>query len=472
MKLLTARPLLAFFSTLLLLSATAGAPTTADREQAARWKAWRADLDYLYKEIERPIELRQIFKVKGIDWKRVKKDSDALFKREQLAAKKHKNATQKQDEASFYGVLRHVIGHLRDSHASVEVAGGILDEWNANQAPSFDAGIEFLPGTHGMILVANTFAARAANSPLYQKGVRHEQTRLKSVNGTPAAEYFEALAKMIREERGWQSTYDRAYIEALNGLAMQEDGSLKLVFETLDAAENLKQKYLNSTPKQRSKEIKRLKWKSKKVSLRANECEKSQNARNFRFLALEFPEMQGTIDPAIYYGKLPSGTGYVRYLGVSGTSRAGLEEACDALEGCSAMILDMRINGGGGESGIEVFDAERGPWNKPLAVLIGPKAMSAAETELWTLLQMREARKCNARLFGRTTAGSSGAKFNFRLPSGFAEGRFVVRHWHGGRSQIEGVGIAPDEVVDQDIVELSLGIDSCIRAAEAWIAEQ
>ena len=34
------------------------------------------------------------------------------------------------------------------------------------------------------------------------------------------------------------------------------------------------------------------------------------------------------------------------------------------------------------------------------------RSMSAAETELWTLLQMRSSKRCNARLFGRTTAGS------------------------------------------------------------------
>lgn len=323
------------------------------------------------------------------------------------------------------------------------------------------------PRESSSALVSNTFAARGANSPIYQKGVRHEQTVIESVNGTPAAEYFEDLAREIYEERGWQSTYERAYIEALNGLAMPEDGSLKLVFKTLELADSLKPRYLEANAKKRAKEAKRFKWDSKKVSLRSSECEKSKNARNFRFLALEMPEMTPTSDPSVTYGKLPSGVGYVRYWAVSGKSFAGMQEACEALSACPAMILDMRINGGGGESGIEVFDKEKGYWNKPLAVLIGPKAMSAAETELFTLLEMRGARKVNAQLFGTRTAGSSGAKFKYDLPSGFAKGRFVIRHWHGGRSKIEGTGIHPDVVVHQDIVELSVGIDSCIQTAEA-----
>ena len=85
---------------------------------------------------------------------------------------------------------------------------------------------------------------------------------------------------------------------------------------------------------------------------------------------------------------------------------------------------------------------------------------------------MRAGRTCKAQFFGQRTAGASGSKIHFKLPSGFAEGRFVYRHWRGGRSQIEGTGIEPDEVVLQDVVELSLGIDSCIRRAEAWLAEQ
>jgi hypothetical protein len=82
---------------------------------------------------------------------------------------------------------------------------------------------------------------------------------------------------------------------------------------------------------------------------------------------------------------------------------------------------------------------------------------------------MRDERRADLRTFGRTTAGASGNKIAFELPSGFAKGRFVFSHWHGGRSQIEGNGLEPDEIVDQDPVELSLGIDSCIRAAEDWL---
>jgi len=444
----------------------------ADSEAVARWKTWHADLDHLYEEIEKPASLKQIFKAKGTEWKAVKKEADKRFKAHAAAAKKRKKKDEAADQVAFYDVLRHVVGQLRDSHAYVQVDAAVSNAWKEARPPSFDAGIELLPGTHDTILVANTFAARGSNSPLHQKGVLHDATILESVNGVPAAEYFEELAREMYEEEGGHSTIGRAHVEAMNALSMAEDESLKLVFKVLDASEKECARYIEMTPKKRAKAFPRLNWKTKKTSLRDSECEKTRNPRNFRFMALERPELQETSDRDIRYCKLPSGFGYVTYWGVSGTSRKGFDEACAALAECPGLILDMRLNGGGGESGVAAFDKREGSWSKPLAVLIGPKAMSAAETELWTLLQMREGKQCHARLFGRTTAGASGDKIHFELPSGFAQGKFVFRHWHGGRSMIEGAGIEPDEVVDQDVVELSLGIDSCIARAEEWLREQ
>ncbi|MEW6073314.1 MAG: S41 family peptidase [Planctomycetota bacterium] len=452
---------------LLLLAAAA-----AEDEAVARWKVWRADLDHLYEKIEEPPSLREIFKAKGIDWKAVTKEANGRFATAAAAAKKRRGDDARADEITFYGVLRYVVGQLRDSHAELTVAKEIATAWQEAQPRSFDAGIELLPGTHGTILVANVFAARNSTSPLAGKGVAHDATLLESVNGIPAAKYFAEKARAKYEEEGGQSTLGRAFVEALNDLSMPADGSLELVFQTLKASEKECEKYLALDPGKREKAFARLPWKDKKTSLRWSECQNTRNPRNFVFRALERPELVKTADKEIWYGTLPSGYGYVFYGGVSGTSRQGLDEACRALADCPGMVLDMRLNGGGGESGIEAFDAREGSWKKPVAVLVGPKAISAAETELWTLLQMREGHQCTARLFGRPTAGASGDKIHFELPSGFATGLFVYRHWHGGRSQIEGAGIAPDEVVDQDLVELSLGIDSCLRRAEEWLAKQ
>ena len=443
-----------------------------EREGVKRWKTWRADLDHLYDEIEKAAPLKEIFRTKGIDFKKVKKEADKRFKAGAKVAKKRRKDDPRADEVAFYGVLRYVIGQLRDSHASLKVDEAIWKAWSDAQPKTYAAGIELLPGTHDTVIVANTFAGRGSNSPLGQRGVRHEMTILESVNGTPALEYFQEKAQRKLEHEGWCSTLGFALVESMNDLEMEEDGELKLVFKTLKDDEKIRERYVEAEDGKRGKAFKKLKWKKKEVKLRPSECRETRNPRNFRFMALKRPELSKTADEDVWYGTLPSGVGYVFYGGVSGKSRQGLDEACQALADCPGLILDMRLNGGGGESGVGAFDKRTGTWKKPFAVIHGPKTFSAGETEVWAFRDMREGRKCDVRFFGQTTAGASGGKLHWKLPSGFAEGRFVIRHWRGGRSKIEGSGIEPDEVVLQDVVELSLGIDSCIRRAEAWLAEQ
>jgi C-terminal processing protease CtpA/Prc len=455
----------------LLLAALPGL-AWGDADGVKRWKTWAADLDHLYEVIEKEASLKEILRVKGIDIKKVRKEADKRFKALAKAAKKRRKDDQRADEIGFYGVLRYVISQLRDSHAYVKVSDEIAKAWSEAQPKTYAAGIELLPGAHGTVIVANTFAGRGSNSPLGQRGVRHEATLLESVNGTPAAEYFEEQARRKLEVEGWCSTLGFALVEAMNDLEMEEDGELKLVFKTLEDPEKARQRYLELPEGKRAKALHGMDWKTKKVTLHPPECAQTRNPRNFRFMALAYPELQKTADKDVWYGRLPSGFGLVLYAGVSGTSRRGLDQACEALADCPGLILDMRLNGGGGETGVGAFDKRTGSWKKPLAVLHGPKTFSAGETEIWELRHMREGRQCVARFFGQTTAGASGSKVRFELPSGFAEGRFVSRHWRGGRSKIEGSGIEPDEVVLQDVVELSLGIDSCIRRAEAWLGEQ
>ncbi len=461
-----------FLAASLLAGSSAGMTVFDESTTVERWKVWRADLDYLIEEIEQPTTLKAIFKTKGIDWKKVTKAANKRFVEQAKAFKKRKSKDTRAEEIEFYGILEFVVGQLRDTHAQLKVDGAIVEGWRATLPMRQQAGIEFLRGDHELVLVANTFAGRGSNSPLYGKGVRHEATYLESVDGVPAAEYFAERAQRKFEEEGWQSTYERAHVEALNDLDIPDGEGIKLIFQTLDDSESAIERYLATPAGKRDKAFKSLKWKRRKVSLQANECEKTRNPRNFRFMNVKLPELTKSSDEQIDYVRLDSGYGFIRQFGVSGKSRKGMEEACKALADCPGMILDMRLNGGGGDSGIAAFHAQEGEWDKPLAVLQGPKAMSQAETEIWNLREMREARTCNVRFFGERTAGSSGAKQPFALPSGFASGQFVIRHWHGGRSEIEGQGLEPDEEILQDLVELSLGIDSCIARAEEWLTSE
>lgn len=447
-----------------------------DADAAKQWKEWGKDLDDLFDQIEKPSSLEKILKEKGVDWKKVKKEAQARFDTFAKAAKKSKKdwdaEAQAEQAAQFYGVLDYVVGQLRDSHAHVKAKGDVAEDYRSSQPKRHQAGIEFLRGAHGLILVSNTFAGRGSNSPLHGKGVRHEQTYVESINGVSADEFFEERAREVWEEQGWQSSPFRAHVEAMNRLDMAEGESLKFVFQTLTSSDKELDRYLETPPDRREKAFKKLSWKKSKTSLRFNECEKTQNPRNFIFMHLPRPKLETTVDQGVHYGRLDSGYGYIATYSVSAQSRAAYETACEALSDCPGLILDMRRNGGGGNSGVGALHRKDGVWDKPVAVLMGPKTMSQGETEIWSLRTMRDQRMCNVRLFGQTTAGSSGRKAQFELPSGFASGQFVIDHWNNGQQTIEGRGIEPDEEVLQDIVELSRGIDSCIRRAELWLGEE
>ena len=451
----------------LLLQPSAGAGPRAD-EVADRWKAWEADLEYLCEEIDKPPQLRQIFKVKGIEWKKVRKGLEKRFKELAKAAKKRGRDDEMADSIAFYDLLHDVIGQLHDGHAYVEVDEKVREAWLAAEPKFHSAGVELMPGTHGTVIVAYV----NPGDPVSGRGVTHVATVLESVNGQDAREYFaERGAEMM--DQGGLSTLGRATMLAMHRLEMGEDEKLELIFQVLDASEKERTKYVELPDKKRAKAFKSLKWKKKKLTLRYAECERARNPWSFRCQNAPLPELTETSDKNVTFGRLPSGFGYVRYLGVSKAANEALAQACGELSDCPGLVLDIRRNGGGGDGGAaEIFDGKDGVWKKPVAVLMGPWNMSAGETEVWELQRLRKNNRCNVRFFGTTTAGASGDKIPWELPSGFAKGRFVFKHWHNEQSQIEGSGCEPDVVIDQDVVELSLGIDSHIRAAEAWLDEE
>jgi C-terminal processing protease CtpA/Prc len=129
----------------------------------------------------------------------------------------------------------------------------------------------------------------------------------------------------------------------------------------------------------------------------------------------------------------------------------------------------MRWNGGGGGEGVvsacfpgkgKSEDGSR--WTKPVAVLTGPRIMSSGDSvAFWFRNKYRH------ELFGEHTSGASGPKGRFELPSGFATVGYVRSHWKS--RSLEGIGVAPTVPVLQDVVELSLGIDSVLAAAEKYL---
>src|SRR5690606_35929926 len=100
---------------------------------AERWEVWRKDLDHLFEEIEKPAELRAILKAKDIDWKGVRREADKRFTQLAKDFKKRKKNDALEESLEFYGLLVHVVGQLRDSHAYVDAGKEIAAAWQAKR---------------------------------------------------------------------------------------------------------------------------------------------------------------------------------------------------------------------------------------------------------------------------------------------------------------------------------------------------
>jgi len=99
-----------------------------------------------------------------------------------------------------------------------------------------------------------------------------------------------------------------------------------------------------------------------------------------------------------------------------------------------------------------------------MVIIVDAGTASAAETIAGMFKE-----EGRARLIGTSpTAGMSGSKETLTVPSGLFTVRFTVRSHRAGRGrgpEIEGVGVAPDEVVAFDGRAMEGGVDPFIRRA-------
>ncbi|MEM1447909.1 MAG: S41 family peptidase [Planctomycetota bacterium] len=221
-------------------------------------------------------------------------------------------------------------------------------------------------------------------------------------------------------------------------------------------------------------EFKTHKRKKKKVTL-------SWDERSTLMGPLFLPDGLKMIGKDVGWARLESGHGYMWCGRVPGD----LHELVDqAIEGFGAdapgLILDFRSCLGGAYTRDELLgrfvpkgqtfgneeSAGPTPYTGHIVILVDPNTISAGETIVG---EMKE--EGRAYLIGPGgTHGASGSKKEVTVPSGLFSVRFVTysnkMRLNGGRG-VEGIGIAPDEVVEYDPELVVQGIDPAIvRAVE------
>jgi carboxyl-terminal processing protease len=182
------------------------------------------------------------------------------------------------------------------------------------------------------------------------------------------------------------------------------------------------------------------------------------------------------------YGKLPSGLGYIHLRDVPQSLPDDLDRMLAALADPPGLVLDCRANGGGGCDHDAVFgrfvpkgatlkfekeyaSAGPNPYKGPVVVIVDAGVVSAGETVSGMLKEDGRAYMIGP----EPTAGMSSQKTTISLPSGLFQ-LYVSVGTNKGRFNngkgIEGIGVAPQEVVPYDPADLAAGVDTEIKRAE------
>ncbi|HZN41047.1 MAG TPA: S41 family peptidase [Planctomycetota bacterium] len=196
------------------------------------------------------------------------------------------------------------------------------------------------------------------------------------------------------------------------------------------------------------------------------------------------PELKG--DKDVFYGSTAKGLGYVHVRRCKDDLPAQMDDALAALGNVPGLILDFRGNSGGGfdhealfgrflpagttwQGGARYASAGSHPYGGPVVVIVDATVRSAGETAAGMFSE-----DGRAYMIGESaTAGMASQKTTIELPSKLFSLHVSVSsnraRFQGGKG-IEGVGIAPHELVVFDPKDLEAQRDTLIARAEALLA--
>jgi hypothetical protein len=398
--------------------------------------SYEQDVVFLLDEL--PKRAKSLLASKGVDWAKATKDLRA-------AARK----VRADDE--FVRLVGRVLARLRDGHAGI-VSLAPEVEARVKEAREREANGRRWTGPRVHLLtVGKDVYVGEAFGPAAEQGVEVGM-RVVAVDGVPARAWLEKTAAASRDEQGFSTDHAALYAAGHWGLAAWEGTPVS--FELVDGAER------------------------KKATITRN------GGPNFAPAGPIHPPPGLKSIGRQSYGRTAGGFGYVHLRDVPDDLPQQLDTMLETIGDVPGLVLDCRANGGGGCDHEAVFGrfvpagatwklyASQGarPFGGPMVVIVDAGVRSAGETVAGMFQEDGRAYVIGP----EPTAGSSSQKETVEVPSRRLTVRVSVAsnkgRFNGGKG-IEGIGVAPTEVVPYDPAELRRGVDTQVRRAEELLAK-
>jgi carboxyl-terminal processing protease len=362
-----------------------------------------------------------LLRQKGVEWGAVEKEFRTAVK------------TVKSD-GEHLKLCSRLIARLRDGHA------GVVDakvKWpDESKGRKWGGPGAFLAVAGDRVLVKNAWG------PAKSRGLE-PGAELAEIDGKPARAWLDAKVAEMRDTNGYSTDQQALYAACHWGLGDWE-GS-KIVFKpkdgkTVDVVRDGDMSTVPSGPVFPPEKLKRVGRQS--------------------------------------YGKTAGGFAYLHLRDVPDDLAAQIDVALGDVGDAPGLVLDCRANGGGGTDHGAVFSrfvpaggwkdaksAGKHPFAGPMVVIVDAGVRSAGETVAGMFVS-----SARAYVIGESaTAGMSSKKEQAAVPSGLFTVRFAVqsqgRNLNGGKG-IEGIGVAPQEIVPYAAADLAAGVDTLIKRAE------